>query len=171
MRWRGSTRRIFAPAPALRPGPKENHHLADKYVRWLGDQAYQTEARHLILNDLSEHQVARMPSQSPKWTMPGLMNTGTAESRKAELARDIQLCEGAQPRWDAVWAKAVAAEKLVDPSRRNYYQAEVLTMITINREGNRMLLELARAMQDNEAGQTTKAESEATEALQALNTT
>ena len=163
--------KAYFAAPALRPGPKENHHLTDKYTRWLGDQAYQTEARRLILNDLSGHRVVHVPSQSPKWTRPGLMNPGTPESRKAELARDIQMCEGAQPRWNAVWAKAVAAQKLVDPSRRNYYQAEVLTMITINREGNRMLLELSRAMQDAKAGNTTRAESEAADALQALNTT
>ena len=31
-----------------------------------------------------------------------------------------------------------------DPARRNYYQAEMLTMITINRESNRMLLDVAR---------------------------
>lgn len=158
-------------APALRRSPRANHNLNDEFVRWLGDQAYQTEARQLILSDLSGHQVAWMPSQSPKWTRPGLTYSGDRASRRAELARDIQNCRGAQPRWDAVWAKAVAAEKLVDPSRRNYYQSEVLTMITINREGNRMLLELARAMGDHEAGQTAKAESEAAEALQALNRT
>ncbi len=91
--------------------------------------------------------------------------------RGEELAFDIKECEGAQPRWDAVWAKAVAAEKLVDPDRRSYYQFEVLTMITINREGNRMLMDVARALQDDAAGHKAQAEAETAEALRALDTT
>jgi hypothetical protein len=164
----------FAAPIVRKPGPNEFVPMADTFVRWDGDQYYQTAARLLILDYLSQHQVVFMPSQSPKWTQPRLIPrrwTGTPESRKTQLASDIQECEAAQPRWDAVWQKAVAAEKLIEPSRRNYYQAEVLTMITINREGNRMLLELARAMQDDEAGQTAKAESEAAEALRALDAT
>jgi hypothetical protein len=164
--------KAYFAAPALRPSPQAGHaQLADKFVRWDGDQFYQTEARRLILNNLSEHQVVNMPSQSPKWTQPHLMRTGTPESREAELARDVEACEGATPRWDAVWQKALAAEKLVDPSRHDYYQAEVLTMITINREGNAMLLDLGRAMQDDAAGNTAKAESEAMDAVHALDTT
>ena len=38
--------------------------------RFNGDQHYHTEIRRLILDDLSEHQVAAVPSQSPKWTPP-----------------------------------------------------------------------------------------------------
>jgi hypothetical protein len=158
--------KAYFAAPALR-----QNSAADKFVRWEGDQFYQTEARRLVLIRLSGNQVAVMPQQSPKWKLPGLMRAGTPESRRAELESDIKKCQDAQPRWDAVWAKAIAAEKLVDPDRRNYYQAEMLTMITINREGNRMLLELARAMRDDDAGRTAKAESEAAEALQALNNT
>jgi hypothetical protein len=69
-----------------------------------------------------------------------------------------------------VWNKAVAAESLVDPVRRNYYQAQVLTMITINRESNRMLLHVARAVDDDNTGQTEKARREVDEALVALDT-
>ena len=43
-------------------------------------------------------------------------------------------------------------EELVDPDRRDYYQAAVLTMITINRESNRALMLVAKAMQDDESG-------------------
>ncbi len=88
--------------------------------------------------------------------------------RSAELVWDIEECALAQPRWDAVWNRAVAAENLVDPDRRDYYQAEVLTMITINRESNRMLLDAARALQDADSGQTEKARSETEAALHAL---
>jgi hypothetical protein len=62
----------------------------------------------------------------------------------------------------------VAAEALVDPSRKAYYQAEMLNMITINRESNRALLHVARAMKDSGAGEGLKAQSDAASALQAL---
>jgi Ni/Co efflux regulator RcnB len=133
-----------------------------------GDQHYHSEARRLILDELTEHQVAAIPSQSPKWTPPRLMPTPNEQVRKALLEADIEDCESAQPRWDAVWRKAVAAEPLVDPARRNYYQAEVLTMIAINRESNRMLLELARAIEADHAGRHAEAETHAAGALRAL---
>jgi len=134
-----------------------------------GDQHYHSEARRIILDYLSGHQVINIPSQSPKWTQPRVgifvMND---EQRTAFLDRDIKDCSDAQPRWDAVWKDAVAAESLVDPARRNYYQAEMLTMIAINRESNRMLLNVAEAMKDANAGDTAKAESETAEALKSL---
>jgi hypothetical protein len=133
-----------------------------------GDQHYHSEMRRLVLDKLSEGQVAAVPSQSPKWTVPRLMPSTSAEMESAALARDIKDCEEAQPRWDAVWNHAVDAEKLVDPDRRNYYQAEVLTMITINLESNHALLEVAQALKDDDTGQHEKAQTEAAAALQAL---
>jgi hypothetical protein len=133
-----------------------------------GDQHYHSEIRRLLLDRLSEHQVASVPSQSPKWTPPRLMPTFDEETRRALLARDVKECEESQPRWDAVWQHAVAAKELVDPDRREYYQAAVLTMITINRESNRALLLVAQALEDDAAGDTEKARNEAGEALQAL---
>ncbi len=138
------------------------------FTRWDGDQHYHSEARRLILDDLSEHQVIAIPSQSPKWTQPRVFPGGNAEMRARSLDNDIKDGEDAAPRWDAVWAKALAAEPLVDPARRQYYQAEVLTMITINRESNVMLLDLARAMKDADAGDKMKAETEAAASLAAL---
>jgi hypothetical protein len=135
------------------------------FTRWYGDQYYHLEARQLILEKLSGRPIALMPSQSPKWTRPGMEQR--PEQWRAELGRDADKCADAAPRWDAVWADAVAAEKLVDPDRRNYYQAEVLTMITINRESNRMLLDLERALEDDDSGQTVKAETETSDALRA----
>lgn len=135
-----------------------------------GDQHYHTEARRLILDALSQHQVIAMPSQSPKWTQPQVLPSGDDGMWRAEIQRDITDCEAAQPRWDAVWHDAVAAESLVKPDRRPYYQAEVLTMITINRDSNRMLMEVARSLQDNAAGHTEKAELEVDVALQSLDT-
>lgn len=133
-----------------------------------GDQHYHSEARRIILDALSEHQVINIPSQSPKWTMPRVSPVADTQLRDQLLERDIEDCTAAQPRWDAAWKDAVAAESLVDPGRRSYYRAEVLTMITINRESNRMLLNVAQAMKDANAGDTSKAEREAAEALQSL---
>lgn len=134
----------------------------------LGDQHYHTEARRLILDLLSEHQVAAIPSQSPKWTQPHVLPSGNAEMRHALLQHDVEQCMSAQPRWDAVYQHAVEAESQVTPERRQYYEAAVLTMITINRESNRMLLNLAQSIQDDEAGKKDKAEGKAAAALQAL---
>ena len=94
-----------------------------------------------------------------------------ADQRTAFLVRDIKECTDAQPRWDAVWKDAVAAEPLIDPARKDYYQEAVLTMIEINRESNRMLLDVAQSMKDENAGDTAKAQAEATDALKALDTT
>jgi hypothetical protein len=135
-----------------------------------GDQHYHSEIRRLILDDLSEHQVIAIPSQSPKWTQPRVMPSFDAQQHKALLEHDIAECEEAQPRWDAVWEHAVAAKDLIDPERRDYYQAAVLTMIAINRESNRALLLVARALSNAEAGQADKARGEADEALHALDT-
>ena len=137
-------------------------------TREYGDQHYHSEIRRIILDTLSEHQVAAMPSQSPKWTPPRVIPAADAEMRKAVLDWDIQECEAAQPRWDAVWEHAVAAEGVVDPTRRDYYQAGVLTMITINRESNRALMLVAKAVADVDAGRTEQARSDAADALRAL---
>ena len=134
----------------------------------IGDQYYQDEARRLILDLLSGHQVIAIPSQSPKWTQPRVVPQPNAEVRDFLIDRDIRDFIEAQPRWDAVWNDAVAAEKLIDPARRDYYQEQVLTMITINRESNRMLFEVANAVKDAKAGQTAKAQSETAEAVKAL---
>ena len=156
-------------APTLREGLDDwQRAKASNVPREYGEQHYHTEARRLILDALTEHQVIAMPSQSPKWSQPRVMPAPDAAARQAELERDVKECEAAAPRWDAVWQHALAAEKLVDPARRNYYQAEMLTMIVLNREGNRMLLNVARAMQDSDAGRLQKAESETAQALQAL---
>jgi hypothetical protein len=133
-----------------------------------GDQHYHSEVRRILVDYLSGHQVIGIPSQSPKWTQPRASFALSAEQRAAFLDRDIKDCTDAQPRWDAVWKEAVAAGSLIDPSRRDYYQEAVLTMIAINRESNRMLLDVAESMKDENAGNSAKAQTEAAEALKAL---
>ncbi|HWE84726.1 MAG TPA: glycosyl hydrolase 115 family protein [Terracidiphilus sp.] len=136
--------------------------------RRYGDQHYHSEIRRLIIDELSRHQVIAIPSQSPKWTEPHVQPEPSPEVRAALIKRDIEECEQAQPRWDAVWKDAMAARDLVDPDRRDYYQAAVLTMIAINGESNQALLLAARAVQDAEAGDPLKAQSETESALFAI---
>ncbi|MGB0065986.1 MAG: hypothetical protein WBP85_16200, partial [Terracidiphilus sp.] len=133
-----------------------------------GDNHYHSEARRIILDYLSDHQVIHVPSQSPKWTEPRVGAPLAAEQRAALLDRDIADTSDAQPRWDAVWKDAVAAESLIDPARRNYYQEAVLTMIAINRDSNRMLGDIAQSMKDMDAGDNAKAQAEAADAVKSL---
>lgn len=140
----------------------------DAVPRHIGDNHYHTEVRRLLLNLLTQGQVVGMPSQSPKWTEPRVMFGLNSEEIEGELERDISQCEQAQPRWDRVWHDAQAAQPLVAPSRRNYYQFQVLTMIAISRESNRMLLDVARSVQDYNAGKNDKASAEVNDGLQAL---
>jgi Ni/Co efflux regulator RcnB len=170
-------REYFA-APSLRPpfGPPRLTSASNtpptaprsNVTLFEGDQHYHSEMRRLILDSLSEHQVINIPSQSPKWTPPRVSPTPNAQLQQALIDRDIKDCADAQPRWDKVWRDALAAQALVDPERKSYYQAEMLTMITINRESNRMLFEVASAMKDAEAGNTAKAETETAAAIRSL---
>jgi hypothetical protein len=149
-------------APPPMPTSRSNVPL------FVGDNHYHSEARRLILDTLSEHQVIAIPSQSPKWTQPRVMPQSNPEMRAALIDRDIKDCADAQPRWDAVWKDAVAAKSRIDPASNNYYQEAVLTMITINRESNHMLFEVASAVKDANAGNIAKAQSETAEALRSL---
>jgi hypothetical protein len=154
--------RLTSAGNAPPPAPRSNVPLFE------GDNYYHSEARRLILDTLSEHQVAAIPSQSPKWTLPRVMPEPDAQVRATLIDRDIKDCADAQPRWDAAWNDAIAAKSLVDPASSAYYQEAVLTMITINRESNHMLFEVASAVKDAHAGDTAKAQSETAEALRAL---
>ncbi|MFZ0392487.1 MAG: glycosyl hydrolase 115 family protein [Terracidiphilus sp.] len=152
-------------AGARPPAPPRLSNVPRHY----GDQHYHSEIRRLLLDALTEHQVIAVPSQSPKWTEPHVLPEPPSEFEEALIQRDIEECQEAQPRWDAVWKDALAAGDLVDPFGRDYYQAAVLTMITINRESNRALLDVARAMEDEHAGDPVKAGLEINDALGALN--
>ena len=163
-----SLRPPFGPPRLTSAGNVPPQGAGSKVPLLEGDQHYHSEARRLILDALSEHQVEAIPSQSPKWTPPRVMPAPNVQIRQMLLDRDIKDCGDAQPRWDAVWNHVVAAEAQVDPARRNYYQAEMLTMITINRESNRMLFDVASAMKDDEAGHMEKARTETAAALRSL---
>jgi len=138
-----------------------------------GDNLYHSEARRMMLAYMIDFPLYSVPGQAPKWEGPrmsgfGPGGTAAAEWLKTATAREIQQCGDAQPRWDAVWQKAVAAEPLVEPSRREFYQGAVLTMITINRESNRMLMEISRAIEDASKGDMAAAKKEQAAAASAL---
>ncbi|MDE3201757.1 MAG: glycosyl hydrolase 115 family protein [Acidobacteriota bacterium] len=139
-----------------------------KIPREEGDNYYHSEARRLILDLLSEHQVIAIPSQSPKWTQPRVLPTFDEQMRQQILDRDIEQCTEARLRWDKVQRDAVAGESLVEPARRDYYQAGVLTMIVINSESNRMLYYVAQSIRDYNAGNDQRAEAAAQAALHSL---
>ena len=153
-------------------------HFGDP-LREYGDQLYHTESRRMMLSYMTDWPLYGIPSQSPKWSPVrafGVGGFGGPNARRftgkewltETAAREIQQCGDAQPRWDAVWKEALAAEPLVAPSRRSFYQAAVLTMITINRESNHVLYLVSQAIQNAENGNTAEAHTEAEEALKSL---
>ena len=137
-----------------------------------GDQYYHTEARRFLLEHMVGAPLYSLPGQSPTWVTPRVFSEPSESPRMQILAEalkgEIQRCGEAQPRWDALWAKAVSAEQLVSPGRRAFYRAHVLTMIAIGRESNRALLSVAEAVQTAEKGETSRAHMGAARALEAL---
>jgi hypothetical protein len=142
-------------------------------AREYGDNLYHTEARQMLLTFMIDSPLYSIPSQAPKWEPARIVGEGTGRPSgkgwlNETITKEIQQCGDAQPRWDAVWKNALEAEPLVAPDRRPFYRSEMLTMIAINRESNRMLFEVSRAMQDAENGQMVEGRRAAAQALSAL---
>ncbi len=138
-----------------------------------GDQLYHTESRQMMLTYMTDSPLYSLPSQAPKWEEAHIMGSRPGRPAgkdwlKETAAREIQQCGDAQPRWDAVWQQAKAAEALVPADRRPFYQASVLTMITINRESNRELYLISKAVLDADGGNVDAARKEVAEAKAAL---
>jgi hypothetical protein len=149
----------------------------DEPAREYGDQLYHTEVRRMLLTYMIDSPLYAIPSLSPKWLVPRLLGAGFGfgpnmpsgkEWLKQAVTREIQQCGDAQPRWDSLWKKAVAIEPLVAPDRKNFYRSEVLAMIAINRQSNRILLLISKAIQDAYARRKQQAQEEAHEALAAF---
>jgi hypothetical protein len=161
----------FAAPAIVQPfGPQAQQQQGQmQFKREYGDQLYDTEGRALMLNTILQTPIVSVPSQAPKWEPPRY-NTryGGPEWADTTAKREITACGEAQLRWDAVWQKAVKDEALVSPARRDFYNMAVLTMAATNRDSNRMLLEVSRAVEDLKTGDKTKAEGEAQEAVAAL---
>jgi hypothetical protein len=139
-----------------------------------GDQLYHTEARHMMLAYMIAPPLYGLPSQSPPWVPPHIFGLGAYEKGMANgwlgdaIRREIPQCSEAQPRWDAVWRKALEAEPLIAAERLPFYRAHVLAMIAINRESNRMLLHVSKAVEQAQRGEMAQARQSAARALAAL---
>ena len=148
------------------------HIPGDEPVLEYGDNYYQTEARRFLLDYMVQFPLYFLPGQAPTWVTPRVMAGPSGNPNMPDLAEslkgELQRCGDAQPRWDALWTKAVAAEQLVSAERRPFYQAHVLAMIAIDRESNRILYLVAQAVQDAQAGKTKEARAEAEKALLAF---
>jgi hypothetical protein len=99
------------------------------------------------------------------------LNASFTRTTRAVSVRDfgqVQQCGDAQPRWDAIWKKALAMEPLIPIPRQNFYHEQVLAMIAINRESNRALFLVSKAIEDAESGRKSQAHEEAQEAIAAL---
>ena len=181
-----SSERFYRDWSAQQFGEKASARIAEVYkayfaapaqfgepAREYGDQLYHTEARRMLLTYMIDSSLYAIPSQSPKWQSPRVLGFGPNQVSGKEwlretVAKEIQQCGDAQARWDAVWKAAVEAEPLVTPTRLHFYRAAVLTMIAINRDSNRILFLLAKAIQDADKGETTTAREEARQALAAF---
>lgn len=150
------------------PARVPNHDPVIPY----GDNYYQTEARGFLLRYMVGFPLFFLPGQAPTWEVPRVFSGPTENSRMPglpdALEGEIERCGTAQPRWDALWARALAAEPLVLSDRRLFYRAHVLTMIAIHRESNRMLRLVAQAVQAAENGQVQQARQFAEQSLAAF---
>jgi Glycosyl hydrolase family 115 len=142
-----------------------------------GDQLYHTEVRRMLLTYMIDAPLYAAPSQSPKWQIPRILPFGfgpgpapasAKEWLQQTVTREIQQCGDAQPRWDTVWKKALEIESLIAPERRSFYHAQVLAMIAINRESNRILYLISKAIQDAKTGPTAQARDEIANALRSF---
>ena len=168
-------------------GPKAAHKVADIYKQYFstpaqvpdhtppipyGDNYYHTQARLFLLRYMVGFPLYFLPGQSPTWEVPRVFSGSFDHYRIPNLSDalkgEIERCGEAQPRWDALWQKALAAEPLVLPDRRPFYRFHVLAMIAIDRESNRMLRLVAQAVQDAENGQTAPAHQVAEQSLAAF---
>jgi hypothetical protein len=159
--------RAFDPVPAGRPDAGESY----------GDEFFQHQAQHLLISAMVQPPYYFFDGQTPTWTpiriidaglhKPFFMHMGPKWLPHA-LRRDIDFCGPARARWTAVWQAALAAEPLVAPSRRRYYEAEMLTMIAINRDSVRILYRVARAVRAFRHGEKVAALAEARRTLPAF---
>jgi len=141
--------------------------------REYGDNLYHNEARRMMLTYMIDSPIYSIPSQAPKWVQSRISGYGPGRETGKEwlsqaVKREIQQCGDAQPRWDAVWKKALAVEPLVAPDRKSFYRASVLAMIAINQQSNQALFQVASAIEEAQDGRMSEARASAQKALKAL---
>ncbi|HWY63793.1 MAG TPA: glycosyl hydrolase 115 family protein, partial [Rhizomicrobium sp.] len=142
-----------------------------------GDQIYHTEVRQMLMSMMVSPPWYNIVGQSAKWVPVRILglNIDPNYGRDIErdyvattMARELKACGEAQPRWDAVWNAAKAAEALIPKDRLAFYDYYVLTGIAMNRDGNRMLWLVSDAIQAAQAGDKARAHRDAKQALAAI---
>ena len=142
-----------------------------------GDQIYHTEARQMLMTTMISPPWYNIVGQSAKWVPVRIlgMNIDPNYGRDIErdyvattMARELKACSEAEPRWDAVWNQAKAAEALIPKDRLAFYDYYVLTGIAMNREGNRMLWLVSDAIRAAKAGDKALAHRDVKQALAAI---
>ncbi len=152
--------KAYFEAPATRPGSTPLPY---------GDNYYHTMARLIMRNVMVQWPTYWLPGQSPFWTEPPVRPVPyDPDFAMKQAEKEIKACGDAEPRWDAVWKQALAAEPLVVANRKDFYQAGVLTMIAINRDSNRMLLALSQAVVAQHSGDHATAIARTNDALRDL---
>jgi hypothetical protein len=140
-----------------------------------GDQLYHSEVQQMLLSTMITAPYYVVPGQSPKWTPARILGVNADPEYTRDIGpdypiqtadREIKVTEAQQPKWDAVWKDALAAEPSVSPERKDFYDYGVLTMIAINRDSNHILMQVSRAMEDLKRGDkaAAKKDAQATEA-------
>ncbi len=136
-----------------------------------GDMIYHYHARELLLSALVKRPLFLMAGQGPLWRAPHVARGGHEQGwAEATMASDQAACEEAVPRWENVWSMAQSMKAKVEPSRRDYYEAAILTMIEINRQSNRMLLQVIQAVRAINCGDKALAKTHLLKANESLNT-
>jgi hypothetical protein len=140
-----------------------------------GDQLYHTEARRMMLTYMTDAPLYAIPSQAPKWSHPRVLLPGVESYRpvgKEWLAKtvekELKQCGDAQARWDGVWNQAIAIQPLIPAPRRSFFDEQVIAMIQINRESNRMLQLVSGAIQNAQQGNIAEAHEQLQKALDSL---
>jgi hypothetical protein len=165
-------------APKLVEVYKEYFSAPAKFgdpVHEYGDQLYHTEARRMLLTYMIDSPLYAIPSQSPKWQVPHVLDVPFGPNRltgkewlQDVLPREIKQCGEAQARWDSVWKNTLAIEPQIPEDRKPFFREQVLAMMVINRESNRALFLISKAIQDAENGKKAQAHEEVNDALAAL---
>jgi len=167
-------------------GPRATHDVTAVYKEYFaaltpmptepswheyGDNYYHTVARALLLIYMDSAPIYALSGQGD-WPPSAVLNEyydiEDPDSAAEGLKTVIRRCEDELPRWDKLWKHAQEAQVAVLPERRPFYQAQVLTMIQINRESNRILYLVATAIEKAREGRTREARETAKQAFAAF---
>lgn len=139
----------FAAFPHMPPGNDYGDGME------YGEQHYHELTRNLLLRAMIDPPYYRTVGQSPQWWPPRVLDFGNEHPERwieKALARELEACAAAEPRWDRLLKMAKSLEPRVAPERRDYFRYAVLTMLAVNRNSNAMLLAVCRAVRAVRAG-------------------